>query len=194
MVIGLPETNHDANTEMEMLKEQLKKEQAKAEEYSKEIEMLKDQLKELSSVEERYKYKLAEIDNYRKQIEKESQIQVKVKIEEFLKKLINLRDDYLRAVETAKKSNGPAVIINGLESILKNLDVILKEEGVREIDAVGKTFNPSMHEAISFVDTNEYPENTVTAEIRKGYMLSDRVIRPSLVEVSKKANTKSEEG
>lgn len=193
MVIGLPETNHDANTEMEMLKEQLKKEQAKAEEYSKEIEMLKDQLKELSSVEERYKYKLAEIDNYRKQIEREAQIHVKVKIEEFLKKLINLRDDYLRATEIAKKSNGPAVIINGLESILKNLDVILKEDGVREIDAVGKAFDPSMHEAISFVDTNEYPENTVTAEIRKGYMLSDRVIRPSLVEVSKKANAKSEE-
>lgn len=194
MVIGLPETNHDANTEMEMLKEQLKKEQAKAEEYSREIEMLKDQLKELSGVEERYKYKLAEIDNYRKQIEREAQIHVKVKIEEFLKKLINLRDDYLRAIETAKKSNGPAVIINGLESILKNLDVILKEEGVREIDAVGEAFDPSMHEAISFVDTNEYPENTVTAEIRKGYMLSDRVIRPSLVEVSKKANAKSEEG
>ena len=194
MVIGLPETNHDANTEMEMLKEQLKKEQAKAEEYSREVEMLKDQLKELAGVEERYKYKLAEIDNYRKQIEREAQIHVKVKIEEFLKKLINLRDDYLRAIETAKKSNGPAVIINGLESILKNLDVILKEEGVREIDAVGEAFDPSMHEAISFVDTNEYPENTVTAEIRKGYMLSDRVIRPSLVEVSKKANAKSEEG
>ena len=194
MVIGLPETNHDANTEMEMLKEQLKKEQAKAEEYSREIEMLKDQLKELSGIEERYKYKLAEIDNYRKQIEREAQIHVKVKIEEFLKKLINLRDDYLRAIETAKKSNGPAVIINGLESILKNLDVILKEEGVREIDAVGEAFDPSMHEAISFVDTNEYPENTVTAEIRKGYMLSDRVIRPSLVEVSKKTNAKSEEG
>lgn len=194
MVIWLPETNHDANTEIEMLKEQLKKEQAKAEEYSKEIEMLKDQLKELSGVEERYKYKLAEIDNYRKQIEREAQIHVKVKIEEFLKKLINLRDDYLRAIETAKKSNGPAVIINGLESILKNLDVILKEDGVREIDAVGKAFDPSMHEAISFVDTSEYPENTVTAEIRKGYMLSDRVIRPSLVEVSKKANAKSEEG
>ena len=194
MVIGLPETNHDANTEIEMLKDQLKKEQAKAEEYSREIEMLKDQLKDLSGVEERYKYKLAEIDNYRKQIEREAQIHVKVKIEEFLKKLINLRDDYLRAVETAKKSNGPAVIINGLESILKNLDVILKEEGVREIDAVGEAFDPSMHEAISFVDTNEYPENTVTAEIRKGYMLSDRVIRPSLVEVSKKANAKSEEG
>ncbi|MGH9910798.1 MAG: nucleotide exchange factor GrpE [Nitrososphaerales archaeon] len=190
----MPETNHDANTEMEMLKEQLNKEQAKAEEYSREIEMLKDQLKELSGVEERYKYKLAEIDNYRKQIEREAQIHVKVKIEEFLKKLINLRDDYLRAIETAKKSNGPAVIINGLESILKNLDVILKEEGVREIDAVGEAFDPSMHEAISFVDTNEYPENTVTAEIRKGYMLSDRVIRPSLVEVSKKANAKSEEG
>lgn len=194
MVILLPETNHDTNTEIETLKEQLKKEQAKAKEHSKEIQVLKDRLKELSGIEERYKYKLAEIDNYRKQMERESQIHVKVKIEEFLKKLINLRDDYLRAIETAKKSNGSAVIINGLESILKNFDIILKEEGIREIDAVGKIFDPSIHEAVSFVDTNEYPENIITTEIRKGYMLSDRVIRPSLVEVSKKANDKSEEG
>jgi molecular chaperone GrpE len=101
-----------------------------------------------------------------------------------------LRDDYVRAIEIAGKSE-TQTIVGGLESILKNLDSILKERGVREIDAVSKTFDPNIHEAVSFVNSDEYPENTVTAEIRKGYMLSNRVIRPSLVEVSKKAHVKS---
>ncbi len=193
MVIGLVETNHDANTEIEMLNEQLKKEQARVEEYRKLIEMLKTELEEQGSVEERYKYKLAEIDNYRKQLERESQIVVRREVEKFLIKLINLRDDFMRAIDTAKSSDN-AALVNGLESTLKNLDSILKEEGVKEIDTVGKTFDPNIHEAVSFVDNDEYPENTITTEIRKGYMLSDRVIRPSLVEVSRKTNDKSNGG
>ena len=59
------------------------------------------------------------------------------------------------------------------------------------IEAVGKTLNPNIHEVIAFVVNDEYPENIITVEIRKGYMLSDRVIRPSLVEVSKKNDIKS---
>jgi molecular chaperone GrpE len=189
-VIGLVEPNHDAETEIEKLKEQLKKEQTRVEEYRKLIEMLKAELNEQASVEERYKYKLAEIDNYRKQIERESQVMVRREVEKFLIKLINLRDDFMRAIDTANSSDNPA-LVNGLQSVLKNLDSVLKEESVKEIDAVGKTFDPNIHEAVSFVDNDEYPENTITAEIRKGYMLSDRVIRPSLVEVSRKTNDKS---
>lgn len=192
-MIGLSETDNTTDSEIETLKEQLKKEQALVEEHRKEIETLKKQLEELSDAEEHYKYKLAEIANYRKQIEKESEIRVRREIEKFLVKLINLRDDYLRAIDSAKADNNPA-LVNGLESILKNLDGVLKEEGVKEIDAVGKIFDPNIHEAVSFIDNDEYPENTVTAEIRKGYMLNDRVIRPSLVEVSKKTNVKSNGG
>lgn len=174
MVTGLAETNHDADTEMEMLKEQLKKKQAEAEEYLN-----------------KYKYLLADYDNYRKRVERESEIMVRREIEKFLMRLIDLRDDYLRAIETARKSETSETIVDGLESVLKNLDSILKEEGVKEIDAIGKAFDPNVHEAISFIDNDEYPENTIIAEVRKGYMLSDRVIRPSLVEVSKKTNVKS---
>ncbi|MEM2760236.1 MAG: nucleotide exchange factor GrpE [Nitrososphaerales archaeon] len=185
-------TNHNSSTEIENIKEELKRAEARAEEYDREIVKLKERLKELSSMEERYKYKLAEIDNYRKQLERGAEIRRRMDLEKFLVKLIDLRDDYLRAIETARKSYDKDVIVSGLESILKNLDGILKEEGVREIDAVGKMFDPTMHEAMSFVATNEYPENTVTAEIRKGYILSDRVIRPSLVEVSRRVDTKTE--
>jgi len=167
------ETNHDVDTEIGILKEQLKKNEAEAEENLN-----------------KYKYLLADYDNYRKSIEKESEIIVRREIEKFVMKMIYLRDDYVRAIEIAKSSDNPA-LVNGLESTLKNLDNILKEEGVNEIEAVGKTLDPNIHEVISFVVNDKYPENIITVEIRKGYMLSDRVIRPSLVEVSKKNDIKS---
>ncbi len=171
-MIALVETNHDADIEIEMLKEQLKKKQAEAEENLN-----------------KYKYLLADYDNYRKSVQRESGIIVRREIEKFLMKLIDLRDDYIRAIQSAKKSDNP--VVSGLQLILKNLDGILKEEGIEEINVVGKTFDPNMHEAISFVPNDEYPENTIITEIRKGYMLSNRVVRPSLVEVSKKTNVKS---
>lgn len=173
------ETNQDNAKldELNKLKEELKKEQERAEEYIN-----------------KYKYLLADYDNYRKRLDKEAEIRVKHEVEKFLVKLLDLRDDYTRAIENAKKSDNPGTIINGLEGVLKNLDSILNEEGVVEINAVGRSFDPNFHEALSFVDSNELPENTVTAEIRKGYMLSDRVIRPSLVEVSKKPIAKTEGG
>ncbi|MEM4398471.1 MAG: nucleotide exchange factor GrpE [Candidatus Nitrosocaldus sp.] len=70
--------------------------------------------------------------------------------------------------------------------MLKNLDGILRDAGVVEIPAVGEAFNPNMHEAVSFVYNAELPDLTITNEIRKGYMMNDRVIRPSLVEVSRR--------
>lgn len=193
-MIVLTDTNYDAKKELDTLKEELKKEQLRVKEYRKEIDTLKEQLKEKADFEEMIKYKLAEIDNYRKQIARESEIIVRKEIEKFLTKLLDLRDDYIRAIDVTKKSDSPSIIVNGLESVLKNLDSILKEEGVEEIDALGKSFDPNIHEAVSFVDNDVYPENTITAEIRKGYMLKDRVIRPSLVEVSKKTNVKSDGG
>jgi len=174
-VICLSETDQDnAQLELDKLKDELKKEKERAEEY-------------LS----KYKYLLADYDNYRKRLDKEADIRVRREVEKFILKLLALRDDYIRAIEIVKKNDNTNTIINGLEGVLKNLDNILKEEGIVEIDALGKSFDPNMHEAVSFVDSVELPENTVTTEIRKGYMLSDRVIRPSLVEVSKRPNVKS---
>ena len=172
-MIHLGETDQDNAqvNELNELKEELKKEKERAEEY-------------LS----KYKYLLADYDNYRKRLDKEADIRVRREVEKFMLKLLDLRDDYIRAIQIVKKSDNTNTIINGLEGVLKNLDNILKEEGIVEIEALGKSFDPNLHEAVSFVDSVELPENTVTTEIRKGYMLSDRVIRPSLVEVSKRPN------
>ena len=170
------ETDHDnvGLDESNKLKEELKKEKERTEEC-------------LS----KYKYLLAEYDNYRKRLDKEADIRVRHEVEKFVLKLLDLRDDYLRAIEVVKKSDDTDTLLSGLEGVLKKLDNILKEEGIVEIETLGKSFDPNLHEAVSFVDHTELPENTITNEIRKGYMLSDRVIRPSLVEVSKRPNVKT---
>ena len=67
------------------------------------------------------------------------------------------------------------------------MDSFLSEHGVIPIDALGEIFDPKLHEAISIKEDSSLDENTITTEIRKGYILQNRVIRPSLVEISKKA-------
>ena len=74
----------------------------------------------------------------------------------------------------------------GLDSILKNMDSLLTKYNVIPIEALGEIFNPNLHEAISIVSDPALDDNTITKEIRKGYISHERVIRPTLVEISKK--------
>ena len=129
---------------------------------------------------------MADFDNYRKQMEKQLSSKVEASKAEILLKFLNIRDDYLRALEMVKQNNSDPVIIEGLHGILKNFDNLLRSEGVIEIESVGTPFDPNIHDAISFQYSDGVPENTVTSEIRKGYMLNNKVLRPSLVETSKK--------
>jgi molecular chaperone GrpE len=129
---------------------------------------------------------MADFDNYRKQMEKQLASKAESIKAELLLKFLNIRDDYLRALSVARQSKSEQrVVIEGLEGILKNIDSLLVSEGVREIEAVGTPFDPNVHDAIAYSARDDLAENTVTAEIRKGYMLNGRVLRPSLVEISK---------
>jgi molecular chaperone GrpE len=129
---------------------------------------------------------MADFDNYRKQMEKQLASKAESIKAELLLKFLNIRDDYLRALSVARQSKSEqVVVIEGLEGILKNIDSLLASEGVREIEAVGTPFDPNVHDAIAYSARDDLAENTVTAEIRKGYMLNGRVLRPSLVEISK---------
>jgi molecular chaperone GrpE len=142
------------------------------------------------------KYMIADFDNYRKQMEKQTASKVESSRAEVLLKFLNIRDDYLRALEIAKQSKSEAVVIEGLEAILKNIDSILKSEGIMEIETVETPFDPNIHDAISYSYHDDVPENTVTSEIRKGYMLNNKVLRPAIVEISKRIvkNTDNDTG
>jgi molecular chaperone GrpE len=157
-----------------------------------ELESVKSELRKAKESSEsslnKMRYLMADFDNYRKQMEKQLASKAESIKAELLLKFLNIRDDYLRALSVARqsKSEQGGVVIEGLEGILKNIDSLLASEGVREIEAVGTPFDPNVHDAIAYSAQDDLAENTVTAEIRKGYMRNGRVLRPSLVEISKK--------
>ena len=132
------------------------------------------------------KYMVADFDNYRKQLDKQLASKIEENKAELMLRFLNIRDDYVRAVEIAKQSKAEQVVVEGLEGILKNFDHLLKSEGVIEIETIETPFDPNVHDAISFSYRDDLPESTVTHEIRTGYMLDNKVLRPSLVEISKK--------
>ena len=180
-----------------ILAEQQEGKPKKEEEGEEEVELLRAELESIKSELRRAKessesslnkmrYLMADFDNYRKQMEKQLASKAESIKAELLLKFLNIRDDYIRALSMAKQSKSDKeVVIEGLEGILKNIDSLLASEGVRDIESVGTPFDPNVHDAIAYSERNDLAENTVTAEIRKGYMLNGRVLRPSLVEISK---------
>jgi molecular chaperone GrpE len=155
-----------------------------------ELQSVKEELRKARESSEssinKLKYLMADFDNYRKQMDKQAASKTESAKAELLLKFVNIRDDYLRALAVARKAKTEPVVIEGLEGMLKNIDSLLSSEGVREIETVGTPFDPNVHDAIAHTQRDDLKENTVTAEIRKGYVLNGRVLRPSMVEISKK--------
>ncbi len=132
------------------------------------------------------RYLMADFDNYRKRTERQIESKISQGKAELILKFVSIHDDLFRAIETAKQGKSDQVVIEGLEGILRNVETLFDAEGVKEIETTGTPFDPNIHDAISFKYDDTVPENTVIAEIRKGYMMSDKVLRPSLVEISKR--------
>ena len=151
------------------------------------IEELKNQLErekeKVASQEKKIQYLLADFENLKKRTESDVQNKVNSITDDLILKFLSIYDDFIRARDALSKQN---VNVDGLDAILKNMNSFLSEYGIRPIEALGEVFDPRLHEAISLRDDSSLDDNTITAELRKGYILKDRVIRPSLVEISKK--------
>ena len=151
------------------LKEALEREKERADEYLN-----------------RLKYLQADFENYQKRVEREREELVKRASEELILKLLNVVDDLERAVEASKSSSDKEVLASGVEMVLKQFQATLAEEGLSQIEAVGRPLDPELHEVVTTVETDQCPENIIVRVLRKGYSLNGRVIRPSMVEVAKK--------
>jgi molecular chaperone GrpE len=132
------------------------------------------------------RYLMADFDNYRKRMERQTESKINQGKAELILKFVSIHDDLSRAIKTARQDKSDQVVIQGLEGILRNVESLFDAEGVKEIETTGTPFDPNIHDAISFKYDDTVPENTVISEIRKGYMMSDKVLRPSLVEISKR--------
>jgi molecular chaperone GrpE len=127
----------------------------------------------------------AELDNYKKRVAKERESLIRYAAQDVLQELIPVLDNFERAIEAAGKSKDFDSFLEGVKMIYKNMYDVMGRKGLARIDAVGETFDPNIHEAVMQVTSQEHPENIVVEELQKGYVLHDRVIRPSMVVVSK---------
>jgi molecular chaperone GrpE len=128
---------------------------------------------------------IAEFDNSRKRAEREKEESLKYALESFVKELIPTIDSIERAIQSTKESQDFDALVEGVEMIHKGFLSAFEKRGVTPIEAVNELFDPMQHEAVMHVESEDVPENRVIEEWQKGYMLHNRVIRPSMVSVSK---------
>ena len=154
-------------------------------------------LKESSVKADEYLDKLlriqADFDNYKKRLDRDKTEFIKFANEGIIIQILNIVDDFDRAVEAGKSKHDFDVLYKGIEMIHKDMKEFLEKYGVKEIKANGKPFNPNEHEAMMQEESSEYPEDHVVEELQKGYMLNGRVIRPAKVKVSKKPENNNKE-
>ena len=155
-----------------------------AEETSKDkIQKLEAELQEWKNS---YTRKLAEFQNFTKRKENEVAEMRKYASEGIIVKLLDNIDNLERAVDASKESQNFDSLIEGVNMILNNLKHLLTEEGVEEIEAAGKEYNPYEHKAMITENKEELDDNVVVQVFQKGYKMKGKVVRPAMVTVNKK--------
>ncbi len=129
--------------------------------------------------------KSAEFDNYRKRVERERQTLSDAAAANMIEELLPLVDDLERALEADAGTEAGDAYRRGVELIHQQLGDILRKRGVRPIEALGADFDPYYHQAVAHESAAGRREGEVIEEFRRGYMLGDRLLRPSMVKVAK---------
>ncbi len=174
----------DAKKEIASLRSQLKAVKEELKSTDKEAGEYLDYLKQLK----------AEFENYKRRSQKERERMVSWSTEDLIKQFLPVLDDLERAVDSSQQSKNLASLVEGMRMILAKLRGALQRQGLQEIKAKGEEFNPHFHEALMSVDLAEYPDNLVVEEMRKGYKLNDKILRPAMVKVNKRSEEKKVKG
>jgi molecular chaperone GrpE len=149
-----------------------------------ELKMLLDkERKSLAICEERLKRSLADYQNLERKTKSDIENGVNIQIDKFMVSFLQIYDDLIRAKNVLANEK---INVEGLEGILRNMDSLLAQYDIVPIDSLGEIFNPNLHEAISIIEDETLDEDTITKEIRKGYISHNKIIRPAIVEISKK--------
>ena len=129
----------------------------------------------------------ADLDNYRKRATREREDAIRYANSSLLERLLPVLDNFELGLDAAKQTAGADSILQGLSMVQKQLQDFLKDSGVESIEAVGTPFDPNLHEAIGQEASAEVAEGIVLRQLRRGYKLRDRLLRPATVMVSKGA-------
>jgi molecular chaperone GrpE len=141
-----------------------------------------DLQRERDDYHDRWMRKTAEFENYRKRIERERREQADQKVVNVLLELLSVVDDFERALQ----AEGSAVAYRkGIELIHSKLHDVLRKHGVRPIESLGAEFDPNVHQAVLYEASPGHREGEVIEELRRGYMIGDKLLRPAMVKVAK---------
>jgi len=155
-----------------------------------ELEILRQSFEEKKRLADSYYDQLlrlkAEFDNYRKRIEKEKEELIKFGKEELLAELLSILDSFDLALDSTKDEKNEAKSIKeGVKLIHKQFKEVLEREGLKKLEVQGEKFDPNLHYAVEYQESDKHKDNEILKEIRPGYLLHGRVIRPTMVVVAK---------
>ncbi len=128
-------------------------------------------------------YLQADYQTYRRRRDDEYKTIQKTANSDLVKSFLPIVDNLERALKAAEQTNNLDSLVGGINGTLKQLHSILQNAGVVQIEAVGKEFDPNFHEAIGHAEAEDLPSNSVAEEVQRGYIMHDKVLRPSLVKV-----------
>jgi len=137
----------------------------------------------------RLKYMQADFENLKKRLDRQLEETRKYCNERLVLELLGIVDELEVAVQEGKRTESVAIFLQGVEMIMKKLKKVLEKEEVSPIECIGQAFDPSKHEVIAKVEDDE--EGKIIEEIRKGYIMKGKVIRPSAVKITVKPSLKT---
>ena len=126
---------------------------------------------------------MAEFDNFRKRSEKEKSQMFELGAKDIIEKILPVVDNFERGLDIITEEDKENAFVQGIEKIYKQFTTTLEDMGVKPIEAVGKEFDPNLHNAVMHAEDKEQGENIITDEFQKGYMYKDIVVRHSMVKV-----------
>ena len=138
----------------------------------------------IEELTDRLTRQMAEFDNFRKRTEKEKSQMYEIGAKDIIEKILPVVDNFERGLDAVKEEDKEDPFIQGMEKVYKQLMTVLGELGVKPIEAVGKEFDPNLHNAVMHVEDENFGENIIAEEFQKGYMYRDSVVRHSMVKVA----------
>jgi len=150
------------------------------------LKQKEQKINELVDMCDRYK---TDFNNLRNRLQTDITLQVSKASEEMICSILPVVDNFERALKASQTSSDIKSVVQGIEMIRYQMDEILKKMGVMSIKAEGQPFDPRIHEAIAIIETDEHAEDTVIEELNRGYMINNKVLRPSMVRVAKKVSS-----
>lgn len=177
----LQEESTETEDESEVEVEEAQEELSETEQLEKEIESLKTLVE---SQEDKYLKLLAEFENFKRRNKQEAELRNKYKEQALAEDLLSVIDNLERALQVEEDNDAFSSLKKGVDMVYKDFIKVFENHDIKPIEAVGVEFDPNVHQAVMTEQDDSVESNIVIEEFQKGYVLKDRVIRPSMVKVS----------